>query len=172
MKNTFEKRLGFTLIELLVVVLIIGILAAIALPQYKKAIMASKAAEAKLIISDFEKQVELYLLTNGWPDATEWFTGRWNKEKIDFMEGHQWGEVEQYGRKGEYSFLAQCSASSCYLNLMYCPNYTTFPAGNPGYDKVCGNPHFQFQTRKTPTSGKWTRTCSRSDMCKSLTKGW
>ena len=59
------KNHAFTLIELLVVVLIIGILAAIALPQYNKAVEKSRMTEAIVAIEAIAQANQLYKLANG-----------------------------------------------------------------------------------------------------------
>jgi len=66
---------GFTLIELLVVVLIIGILSAVALPQYTKAVEKSRAAEALQLLKNLEGALDVYLLENGYPSSRTDFVG-------------------------------------------------------------------------------------------------
>lgn len=61
----FKNRKGFTLIELLVVVLIIGILASIAIPQYFKVVEKARVAEGMSIISTIKSAQERYLARGG-----------------------------------------------------------------------------------------------------------
>ena len=69
-----KRKQAFTLIELLVVVLIIGILAAIALPQYKKAVDKARFAQNAAIFNALAKGIDAYLLANGYPSSgLVWF---------------------------------------------------------------------------------------------------
>ena len=69
MKNVIMGRLGgFTLIELLVVVLIIGILAAIAVPQYELAVEKARAAEALSVLKSIKQAGDLCVLQQGLPE--------------------------------------------------------------------------------------------------------
>ncbi|MBO5911420.1 MAG: pilin, partial [Elusimicrobiaceae bacterium] len=60
-----NKTRGFTLIELLVVVLIIGILAAVAVPQYQKAVFKARATEAITMLRSLNNAWKICKLERG-----------------------------------------------------------------------------------------------------------
>ena len=122
--NNKRTKLCFTLIELLVVVLIIGILAAVALPQYEKAVEKSRQTEAWTTLKSIQDAVKVYEMENGttantdvkWADLAISFTTE-NNEPASEGIGHstfnttEWGYVYDnngvataFRRNGTYSW--------------------------------------------------------------------
>ncbi len=107
-KNT---RRGFTLIELLVVVLIIGILAAVAVPQYQKAVEKSRSVEAFTVLDSLKKALQVYILTNGIPTDYIAFTGTDKSSNLDI--DIPCVEDSMYCKTNNWYYIASCNPPEC-----------------------------------------------------------
>ena len=111
MKNI---KMGFTLIELLVVVLIIGILAAIALPQYQRAVEKARLSEGMQMLATLEKATSLYVLSNSFVDEDD------DTSIIENLDLEIPGvATELFGEEARctdtFCYIAKCNSSGCYV---------------------------------------------------------
>lgn len=96
---------GFTLIELLVVVLIIGILAAVAVPQYQKTVWKSRAAQL------YTDAKALYEAQQAYHMANNAYATTFDELAVEpSLNGSCDGKLENYGnatdcRAGKYSMV-------------------------------------------------------------------
>ena len=130
MNNKINGRNGFTLIELLVVVLIIGILAAVALPQYQKAVEKTRLNAVVSTISQLQKGIDIWLLENGGYPSTQikflggtsaYETGELSidvKSRLSCQDSNIGSFtntqcMDSYG----YKYRADCTSNSCYIEV-------------------------------------------------------
>ena len=145
------KNHAFTLIELLVVVLIIGILAAIALPQYEKAVLKSRYVQLMLVGDSIGRAEKIYYLANGTYTADYDSLGvdvDTNSDKYDCTLSAEYAEVVcQFrnlrgnrfgyhvyfgGRNQRYCYVRKGDTTSVYAHI--CKSLT----GQNGVDKING----------------------------------
>ena len=78
------SRKGFTLVEILIVVIILGILAAIVIPQFTSASEDARKSSLQSQLQTLRSQVELYKLQHrdSYPTSDGTATGTWDWTKL------------------------------------------------------------------------------------------
>ena len=159
-------RFGFTLIELLVVVLIIGILAAIAVPQYQKAVEKSRLAEALTNIDTITKNVDLIILEKGTGGSSAFWSDRENWA-ID-LSGGEWIPPSYFTKNFIYNI-----EDSSFIDVYRCSGTCT---GDEETDKenAIYNLWQEYRVvKENPSKNCEGFTSLGKSICQSLTaQGW
>ena len=102
----FNNRKGFTLIELIMVTIILGILAAVAIPRYMTSVEKAEAAAEDAVISAIKAGLETYateqLMDNG---RRSWPTNPWDALETKPV-GYDANDADDADTDGEWTYNA------------------------------------------------------------------
>lgn len=98
-----SSKKGFTLVEILIVVIILGILAAIVIPQFTNASEDARKSSLTSQLQTIRSQVELYKLQHrdAYPTSNNLVTGTWSWDKLS-MHTLEDGTLSESGTLGPY----------------------------------------------------------------------
>lgn len=163
-----KKNAGFTLIELLVVVLIIGILSAVALPQYQKAVMKSRLVGARTIAKSMRDNVLVFKLSTGAiPTAAEF-----RETCVDFS-GVSFSK-DWLGRIGDYLFYYSRGVVNGEevpnITVVYAPG-TSYSASSANFPDLIGAGYAHNTSDSDTHSICWGRGDKAKQICQSMGNG-
>ncbi len=142
-QTVLKTKKAFTLIELLVVVLIIGILAAIAVPQYQRATESSRVSEAVLLLNGIAQAEQMYFLQMG--RFTSNFAELVLSMPVKPAESEDTSDYS-YGSTKAFDYdLSACSGHDCVLSALrrvgtdypYSIQLTGIASNNSSFIRTC-----------------------------------